>query len=79
MRVDGGSMNSNVFDWRDGMFSARNFRTSASVRCKSIGMHSGVEISGKRSRIIVDDDIEHLNRFRAMSSSRCKSRVSDSA
>lgn len=74
--VDGGSINSNVLDWSDGTFSLRNFRTSARVRLRSICIRNGVEISGKRRRIVVDDD-EVFKRFSASCSRRFVSRDSD--
>lgn len=72
--VDGGSINSNVFDWRDGIFSARNFRISAKVRLRSILIHIGCDRSGKRKRIVVDNG-EVFNRFSANCSRRLASGV----
>jgi hypothetical protein len=74
--VDGGSINSNVFDWRDATFSLRNRRTSAKLRLRSIWIRTGVEISGKRRRSVVDDD-EVFNRFSASCSRRFVSVVPD--
>jgi hypothetical protein len=70
--VDGGIINSNAFDWSEGTFSARNLRTSPNVRLRSILIHIGVEISGKRRRIVVDNR-EVFNRFSASCSRRAAS------
>jgi len=67
--VFGGCINSNVFDWSDGTFSLRNLRTSPKVLLRSIFIHIGVEVSGKRRRIIVDTS-DVLNRFSASCSRR---------
>lgn len=66
--VDGGLRNSNVFVRSIGIFSIRNCRTSPNVRLVSIRMETGVDISGKRRRIVVDED-DVFNRFAASCSS----------
>lgn len=67
--VDGGCINSNEFNWSEGTFSLRNLLTSAKVRFRSIFIHTGTETSGKRRRIVVDDD-DVFKRFSASCSRR---------